>query len=142
MPSFDVTGYLPQGIHFLTWDELKQQFGYNPKRAFLLDGLELLIQNLRFAGCKLIYIDGSFVTNKELPGDYDMAWSIVGVDPSKLDPCLLLNNGKKDRDLIEKRYRGDVFPAEFPEGASGKIFRDFFQEDRDGNPKGIVAINI
>ena len=38
---------------------------------------------------------------------------------------------------------GEFFPAQFPEGASGKTFLEFFQTDKDsGNPKGIVAIDV
>ncbi|MBM6552358.1 MULTISPECIES: DUF6932 family protein [Marinomonas] len=142
IPDFNDNGNLPAGIHYCSAQELFGRFGYNAKRAWLLDGLSLLIKNLEAAGCTLIYVDGSFVTEKEFPGDYDMAWSIAGVDPSKLDPCLLLSSDK-DRDEIELRYRGDVFPAEIPEGRSGKTFLNFFQEDKNtGEKKGIVAIKI
>lgn len=37
---------------------------------------------------------------------------------------------------------GEFFPAQIPEGISGKTFLDFFQTDKNsGNPKGIVAID-
>ncbi|QKU54559.1 DUF6932 family protein [Vibrio cholerae] len=142
IPEFNDQGNLPEGIHYASMQELIERFGYNAKRAWLLDGLSLLIRNLESAGCRLIYIDGSFVTEKEIPGDYDMAWSIQGVEPGKLDPCLLLAR-PEDRKDIELVYRGDVFPAEIPEGASGKTFLSFFQQDKNtGEKKGIVAINI
>lgn len=142
IPQFNDQGNLPEGIHPTSMQELIDRFGYNAKRAWLLDGLTLLIKNLEIAGCQLIYIDGSFVTEKEFPGDYDMAWSIQDVDPTKLDPCLLLQKSA-DRDEIENKYRGDVFPAEIPEGVSGKTFLNFFQQDKNtGQKKGIVAINI
>lgn len=142
IPEFNEQGNLPEGIHYASMQELIDRFGYNAKRAWLLDGLSLLIKNLGSAGCKLIYVDGSFVTEKEIPGDYDMAWSIQGVDPNKLDACLLLAL-PAHRNEIELKYRGDVFPAEIPEGASGKTFLNFFQQDKNtGQKKGIVAINI
>ncbi|WP_323981935.1 DUF6932 family protein [Aeromonas media] len=142
IPNFNDQGNLPEGIHDATWQEFTQRFGYNPKRLWLLDGLLLLIQNLKAAGCEMIYIDGSFVTEKVVPGDYDMAWSINNVDPTKLDSCLLYGQ-PSDRSVIANKYRGDVFPAEFPEGASGKLFLDFFQTDKNtGDKKGIVAIRI
>lgn len=144
IPEFNDQGNLPEGIHYASMQELIERFGYNAKRAWLLDGLNLLVKNLESAGCSLIYIDGSFVTEKEIPGDYDMAWSIEGVEEhiDRLDPCLFLNN-PDDRKEIELKYRGDVFPAEIPEGASGKTFLSFFQQDKNtGEKKGIVAINI
>lgn len=110
IPEFNDQGNLPEGIHDATWQEFTQRFGYNSKRLWLLDGLGLLIQNLKAAGCEMIYIDGSFVTEKVVPGDYDMAWSIKNVDPNKLDSCLLYGQ-PSDRDTITKKYRGDVFPG-------------------------------
>ncbi|MBL4898843.1 MAG: hypothetical protein JKX76_04235 [Colwellia sp.] len=142
IPEFDKDGNLPAGIHDATLKELIDRFGYNPKRAWLIDGLNLLIENLRKAGCNLIYIDGSFVTNKEIPGDYDLCWSMQAVEPSRIDP-LLLEFSPETRNKVEVKYRGDIFPAEIPEGASGKLFVDFFQTDKNtGKDKGIIAINI
>ena len=44
---------------------------------------------------------------------------------------------------MKKKYKGDLFPAEIPEGASGKLFLDFFQTDKiTGEPKGIIALDI
>jgi hypothetical protein len=54
-----------------------------------LDGLASALKNLSVAGCKVVYIDGSFVTNKEIPGDYDLCWSIDSVVPEKLNRDLL-----------------------------------------------------
>ena len=34
----------------------------------------------------MVYINGSFVTAKKIPGDYDLCWSIDGVIPEKLNP--------------------------------------------------------
>jgi hypothetical protein len=44
---------------------------------------------------------------------------------------------------MKEKYRGDIFPAELPEGGSGKLFVDFFQSDKNtGERKGIVAIEL
>ena len=89
IPDFESTGNLPEGIHFARMEELVERFGYNPKRAWLIDGLKLLVVSLQKANCPLIYIDGSFVTSKEIPGDYDLCWSLVDVIEEKIDPVLL-----------------------------------------------------
>ena len=142
IPEFDKQGNLPSGVHSTTLEEFIKKFGYNPKRLWLIDGLNLLIESLIKSVCTLIYIDGSFVTEKEIPGDYDLCWSVHGVDPTKLDP-ILLEFTPEARSKVEVKYRGDVFPAELPEGASGKLFVDFFQTDKNtGEDKGIIAINI
>jgi len=36
-----------------------------------------------------------------------------------------------------------LFPAQLPEGATGRAFVDFFQVNKiDGEPKGILAIRL
>jgi hypothetical protein len=96
----------------------------------------------RRAGCRTAYINGSFVTGKPRPNDYDLCWSIDGVDPERLDP-VLLDFSAQGRRAMKTKYLGDLFPAEIPEGASGKAFLDFFQTDRrTGEPKGIVAVDL
>lgn len=142
IPDFNEQGNLPKGIHHTTMEELITKFGYNPKRAWLIDGLKLLVTSLSKANCNLIFIDGSFVTKKELPGDYDLCWSLTGVVEQDIDP-ILLDFTPTGREKMEHKYRGDIFPAEIPEGASGKRFLDFFQTDKNtGESKGILAIKI
>jgi hypothetical protein len=47
--------------------------GLAPTTTFkqLLTGLRLALGNLKLAGCRQVYIGGSFVTDKERPNDYD-----------------------------------------------------------------------
>ncbi len=90
----------------------------------------------------MVYIDGSFITTKKVPGDYDLCWSLVDVKENQLDK-VLLDFSTEGRAKMEQKYRGDIFPAELPEGGSGKLFVDFFQTDKHtGEGKGILAINI
>src|ERR1051326_3511072 len=92
---FDETGNLPPGIHWATWREFENRFGTNSRRKELLAGLRRAISVLRKAGCRTVFVDGSFVTTKELPGDFDACWSVEGVDPDLLDPVLLdFSNGR------------------------------------------------
>ena len=85
IPDFRRNGHLPPGIHWATWDELKERYGTNSWRQRLLTGLGAVLENLKAAGCRTIYVDGSFVTSKELPNDYDACWEEAGVDPEALD---------------------------------------------------------
>ena len=72
IPAFDPdTGNLPAGEHRARWDEIVERFGYTPWRRKLLDGLEAALASLRAAGCDRVYLDGSFVTAKEEPADFD-----------------------------------------------------------------------
>ena len=74
LPKFNQNGLLPPGIYIVDWEEFVQRFGYNPWRNHLLDGLREALDSLKNVGCRMVYIDGSFVTDKEYPNDYDACW--------------------------------------------------------------------
>jgi len=134
-------GNLPPGIYWVTWKELVSTFGFTPRRVRLLTGLKTALALLKTAGCRSVYIDGSFVTAKSRPGDFDACWAIEGVDPDALDPVFL--DFSHARAAQKARFLGEFFPADLPEGLTGKTFLEFFQTDRDtGAPKGIVALNL
>ncbi|HEY9848533.1 MAG TPA: hypothetical protein V6D28_03675 [Leptolyngbyaceae cyanobacterium] len=80
IPEFDENGNLPPGIHFCEWEEFKERFGTNLTRQRMINGLELAMTQLKAAGCRTIYIDGSFVTSKLTPGDFDACWEPGDVD--------------------------------------------------------------
>ena len=92
------------------------------------------------AGCQRAYVDGSFITWKEAPGDFDGCWEASGVDPDLLDPVLL--EFRDHRAAQKARFRGELFPAASHADPGGTSFLDFFQKDRDGQPKGIVALEL
>jgi hypothetical protein len=141
IPPFNPDGLLPEGIHWASWQEIEQRFGQTAHRRALLTGLKAALGALRVAGCRAVFLDGSFVTAKEVPNDYDCCWDAVGVDPARLDPAFL--NFKNKREAQKIRYGGEFFPAQLPEGLTGRVFLDFFQTDKDtGGRKGIVAIDL
>lgn len=92
------------------------------------------------AGCRTVYIDGSFVTAKDAPGDFDGCWDPKGVFLDKLDPVFLDFSNK--RAAQKAKYGGEMFTAGSPAGPAGRTFLEFFQQDREGNPKGIVAFDL
>lgn len=141
IPQFDADGLLPAGIHWATWDEVAGTFGITPWRRRLLDGLEMAIDSLRRAGCRTVYIDGSFVTSKEVPNDFDACWEEAGVAPELLDPVLLQFDA--GRAAQKARYLGELFPASLGATVEGMSFLEFFQTDREtGGSKGIVAVDL
>lgn len=140
IPGFRPDGTLPPGEHEATWREIVQTFGTTPHRRGLLAGLRRALQALRDAGCRRAYIDGSFVTTTPLPRDYDGCWETLSVDADALDPVLL--DLDFPRTQQKEKYGGEMFPASWPADRQGRTFRDFFQADRDGNPKGIVVIDL
>lgn len=141
IPPFEAEGNLPPGIHWADWTELSNRFGYSAYRRRLLSGLRNALELLQAAGCSTAYVDGSFVTQRDEPGDFDGCWDVVGVDPTRLDPVFL--DFDNQRAAQKARFMGEFFPAQIPEGASGRVFLEFFQTDRNtGSVKGIVAINL
>jgi len=142
IPKFLSNGNLPQGVHETTGKQFCKRFGHTAHRGSLIKGLAAALKDLSAAGCRRVYINGSFVTAKEVPEDYDLCWSIDGVIPEKLIPALL-DFSPTGRNIMKEKYKGDLFPAEIPEGTSGKLFLDFFQTDKiTGEPKGIIALDI
>lgn len=143
LPPLQANGNLPPGIHSCTWEEFVARFGITQQRLNLIAGLRIAIDQLREAGCPTIYIDGSFVTNKPVPGDFDACWEAIGVDVNKLQsiaPALLKFDSKRAAQKAE--YGGEFFPAGGPADSVGTLFLDFFQKDREGNPKGIISIDL
>lgn len=141
LPEFNRDGALPAGIHWSGWQEVESRFGFSGRRLQLLGGLKSALRALRRAGCRQVYIDGSFVTVKREPGDYDACWDIEGVDLESLDSVFLdFSNARREQ---KRKYLGEFFPAQMPEGASGKLFLDFFQIEKEtGKPKGVVGLRL
>lgn len=137
--EFDDEGFLRPGTHVTTWEEFKTRFGTSPRRRFLMGGLRRALDELRGAGCKRVYLNGSFVTSKTNPGDYDGAWDTVGVDLGGLGPEF--NVKAYGTEMQKTKYWGELFPADLIEGCTKLRFLDFFQLKKDTNErKGIVEI--
>ncbi|MDP9364098.1 MAG: hypothetical protein M3Q10_07710 [Chloroflexota bacterium] len=119
-----------------------EQFGRTAHRRRLLAGLERAANDLRAAGCRAIYLDGSFVTSKEVPADFDACWDRTGVDLRKLleTPLWTFERGRAAQ---KAAYGGELLPADVQADANGRRFLDFFQVDKEtGEPKGIVALDL
>jgi hypothetical protein len=144
IPEFEENGNLPPGVHAASWEEVAARFAHNEGRLRLLQGMERGLAVLRSAGCRRVFLDGSFVTNKEMPGDYDLAWDSTGVDVPlllRLDPVFgVFNHGRAAQ---KAKYLGEYFPSSLVEGGTGHTFVEFFQVDKDtGDPKGVVVLDL
>ncbi len=141
IPPFDDTGRLPPGVHWAEWAEFSERYGTNPHRRVLLAGLKRAIEALRVAHCDTVYIDGSFVTSKDFPHDFDACWSFQEVVPELLDPVLL--DFDNWRAAQKAKFYGELFPAEATADLSGRRFLEFFQVDKETEePKGIIALDL
>ena len=141
MLRFGADGLLLSGVHWTNWEDFTRKFGGNPWRQKLISGLRAALENLKGAGCRTVYVNGSFVTDKVLPNDYDACWEEDGVDPEALDPVLLTFD--LGRATQKAKYMGELFPASVIANSEGLSFLQFFQTDKStGKPKGIIAIDL
>lgn len=145
IPGFNKDGLLPKGIHEASWIEFYERFEGNIKRKRLLAKIKEVAIILKSVGCINFYIDGSFVTNRQRPGDFDACWDKEGVDLKKLNKDAPLLRHAPNAFLGEhckSVYNGDVFSVDRlvadpeseerpPETIS---FLEFFQIDNRLNP--------
>ena len=141
IPEFDGNGPLPPGIHRASWQQFFERFAITGWRRQLAAGIRAALDDLKTAGCLTVYVNGSFVTAKEVPNDFDSCWEEAGVDPSVLDPVLLTFD--PGRATQKAKYLGELFPASAIASGDGFSFLEFFQTDKEtGGRKGIIAIGL
>jgi hypothetical protein len=143
LPPFTKSGLLPQGQWDCTWAELEAYFGGNSSRKKLLLGLKKVLQALKKSGCQTVWIDGSFVSNKEHPADIDLLYDEFGLNWDKLaqiEPVLL--DLSQSRAAQKAKFGCEAFSASWIATIQGEPFLSFFQHDRNGNPKGIVRLKL
>nr|WP_245428193.1 hypothetical protein [Roseiarcus fermentans] len=116
-------------------------FATDAWRRELFDGLVDACGSLLRAGCRTVYLDGSYVSGKPKPGDFDACWDPSGVNRALLDAVFLqFQNG---REAQKRRFKGEFFPSSMMCTDVGQAFVDFFQIDRfTGKQKGILSIQL
>ncbi len=147
IPEFDTgTGrgirVLPPGIYPATMEEVRNRFGGNPVRTRLLTGLMTGLSLLEQGGCRQAYLDGSFVTSKPNPDDFDVAWDASGVDPRLLDPIFWLPLFTHPPRTAQKRRFGGEFLLAHTSPDGRQTYVDYFQKRKEGGSKGIVVIHL
>lgn len=132
---------LPAGIHKVELSEVERRLATNGKRRDLFDGLLLACRELNAAGCEQLYLDGSYVTDKPIPGDFDAAWHPVGVSATRLDPVFKdFSNGRAAQ---KAKYGGEFFPSTTRADSKGNTFVEFFQIEKFTElPKGVLLIDL
>jgi len=131
IPDFNRRGELPPGIHAATLNEVGDKLAFNPLRLALFEGLRRGLKNLRAAGVRYVYLDGSFVSAKAAPADVDGCLEAGDyVQVGLLDPVWL--DFANSRATMRQKYGTDFFPHFWIEAGTGKPFVDFFQTNRNG----------
>ena len=132
---------LQEGIHKLSLDEFQEIFAFNQHRRKQFEGLVDAMKALKKAGCSKVYIDGSYVTKKPIPGDYDACWDGESVNIEELDIVFLdFTNGRASQ---KAKYEGEFFPAQCFADHNQTSYREFFQQEKhSGGRKGIVLLEL
>ncbi len=139
IPPFEPNGNPPPGIYWASWEEVYNRFGTNDHRRGLLVGLKKALRALKRAKVATVYLNGSFVTAKEDPNDYDVTWEMEGFDARRLDPVFVDFDNKRMAQKL--KYGGEFFPVRVDEPEENYL--DIFQRDNITlRPKGIVAIDL
>jgi uncharacterized protein DUF6932 len=148
---------LPPGRHKATKDEIEtvlvEGFQESTTRRPLLDqALELLDAVQKIVPVSAFWIDGSFVTTKEDPGDIDLVSHLDGEALDALKPIdqmllggLVSGHWSRDRSGCDSFFVS-VYPAGHSANAeyekTAAWWDSFFGQDRSGNAKGYVELEI
>lgn len=139
IPALQANGELPLGEHHASLDEVEATYGFSTgRRKLLMRGLRDAASNFEQSNVNTLWINGSFITDKEEPDDIDGCWEYTPyVDVAKLDPVFI-----GSREAMKNKYGLDFFISNFIETGSGLPFPKFFQVNRDGDPKGIIFVKL
>jgi hypothetical protein len=113
-------------------------------REALLEGLKEALELMASCGVTRVYLDGSFVTDKDRPNDidgcYDLAGDVSAEDLGGLAP--IFPPSPSNRAGAKRRFGVDFFPAAATELGSGQPFLRFFQTDREGRERGVLSVDV
>ena len=147
LPAFRDDGWLPEGHHAATWDEIADTLGGEPGsvRAAVLARLLAWCDAVRAKGLSgLVILDGSFVSAKPNPGDFDLLFlfdeASEVIKAQDAEAAALVDGA-----TCKTRFGGDVFAfgatlaRAFPQLVPRDTF-DFIKVTKV--PKGVLEVQI
>ena len=139
IPALQENGELPPGEYPATVNDVEAVFGSSTgRRKLLMRGLRAAIANFELSGVRTLWINGSFTTDKNEPNDIEGCWEYTSdIDIKRLDPVF-----SGSRKAMKEKYGLDFFISNIAEAESGLPFPEFFQVNREGEPKGIIVISL
>ncbi len=143
LPAFGRNGLLPEGEHLCQWPEFALRFGGTPdngRRRTQTLGLARMLLLLTEAGCRVAFVDGSFVTRERWPKDFDVCYEEEDMDLDLLHP--ILKDVSLGRAAQKRFFAGEALPANYPFDRSGRTMREAFARTREGNAKGLVRMEL
>ena len=130
IPAFNDDGYLPEGVHRATLEEVAARFGVESElRRAEVQSLGWLVDLARRAGALRLIVNGSFVTDRPEPNDVD---------------CVLLIGPGFPRDAEAEQELLDGLPFVELKIVGAEDFTLFveriFASDRQAIPKGMIEV--
>lgn len=141
IPQFDGQGFLPQGLHDTSIQEIRSVLGFTQHRNRLIDGLDRFVHIWNASGfVDYAVIDGSFVTSKPEPGDIDML--IIPIDGAIESNSFgdLLLHYSYNYAFTKTEFGCEAFMVFGSEEIEDGL--DFFSRDRQGNARGLLRLEF
>ncbi|MFH1940445.1 MAG: hypothetical protein ABIK21_09910 [bacterium] len=138
IPQLNKCGYLPKGIHKATIQQIKERFGKSSERRKELFGNFLAVVELVKKIRKTVvhfFLDGSFVTAKEHPGDIDCIIIIKNNFDIEAKEAIQLHNATE-------LFNCHILFAEQDDKRLKKEYIDFFSYDINEIPKGLLEVAL
>jgi hypothetical protein len=146
IPALTADGYLPEGIHDCTLQELADRFGQFQRtdaRSALFRRLEVFVRDVAGTGFfTAIIIDGSFVSGVDEPNDIDLIL-VLKSSHDFAAPTRPFEYNIVSRHQVRRRYRFDVLIGkEHSEQLARHIAFFAGVRDNDSIHKGMVRLNL
>jgi len=135
IPKMTEFGLLPEGVHACTAEEAEGAFCHNDRRAAIWAGFRRFVQQTEhLQPPSEILVDGSFVTDKELPNDVDVVVDVSGCDDAGKSSWF--DMFRANHQQIHSDHHVDFYPVVV---GQGNDFSAFFQYVRakDALDRGI-----
>ncbi len=143
IPAFREDGWLPAGHHQASWDEVISRFGgdRDSRRSTLTAQLIELrdgFRRLGVVGCLLL--DGSYVSAKPIPGDFD----VLLVGPCNIQAMKEMSpelSQLLDAERAEKELGYSLFyiPSNSP---ALELLSTLWNLTKDGIEKGVIEVQL
>lgn len=115
IPQFSPIGLLPEGIHDCSLEDIANSLCGNGRREEIFNDLvAFLAWTSAQPGPVGVYVDGSFVTNKTLPGDIDVVIDITNCDEA--GQGWWLRQFHLNHDAIKAQFSVDFYPQILNQG--------------------------
>lgn len=121
MLEFTEEGLLPPGTHETNLAEVREKMGWSRGRRRLIDGLQKALELMADCGVHRVYLDGSFVTDKNRPQDIDGCYDPdEGATIESLESMSpIFPPSMQNRVKAREAFGVDFFPAAATELGSG-----------------------